>query len=138
MILALVARDLRRTVARPAEAALPTLFFLLVGVAFAFALGPAPALLAIPWGDAPRLALALALGSLGLAALANLVAALTVGARGGGGLVALLVVPLALPVLIFGSSLGEPGALRLVAAASLLLAALSPFATAAALRLART
>jgi heme exporter protein B len=85
----------------------------------------------------PRLVPALALGGAGLSALAGIAGALTVGARGGAGLVALVVLPLALPLLIFGSRPDEPGALGLLAAATLLLLAIAPFATAAALRLAR-
>lgn len=42
----LVARDLARAVARPAEALLPPLFFLLVAILFAFALGGEAGLLA--------------------------------------------------------------------------------------------
>jgi heme exporter protein B len=72
-----------------------------------------------------------------LSALAGLAGALTVGARGGAGLVALVVLPLALPLLIFGSRPDQPGALGLLAASTLLLAALAPFGVAAALRSAR-
>lgn len=85
----------------------------------------------------PLLAPALALGGAGLSALAGLAGALTVGARGGAGLVALVVLPLALPLLIFGSRPDQPGALGLLAASTLLLAALAPFGVAAALRSAR-
>jgi heme exporter protein B len=81
--------------------------------------------------------MALAIGSLGLAALANIAAALTIGARGGGGLVALVVLPLALPLLIFGSRPGDAGAMRLLGAATLVLVAAAPFACAAALRAGR-
>lgn len=91
-------------------------------------------LLGLPMAEVPRLAAALAAGSLGLAALAVVAASLTLGARGGGGLVALLVVPMAVPLLLFGSRPGEPGALLLTLAAALVLAALSPFAAGAALR----
>jgi heme exporter protein B len=110
---------------------------LLLGLPLLVALAPAFLLLGVPIEEAPRLAGALLLGSLGLAALANIMGALTLGARGGGGLVAILVVPVALPILIFGSGLGAAGALRLLAASVLLLLALAPFATAMALRLAR-
>lgn len=84
-----------------------------------------------------RVAAGVALGSGGLAALASAGAALTLGARGGAGLVALLVLPLALPLLIFGSRPDVPGALGLLAAAALAAAALCPFAAGAALRAAR-
>ncbi len=80
------------------------------------------------------LALALALGTPALAALALLAASLTASLRGGGALAGLIVVPLALPVLIFGVGIAAPGALRLLAASSLVLVALTPFAAAAALR----
>jgi heme exporter protein B len=81
-----------------------------------------------------RLALALLLGTPALAALAVVAAALTAGLRGGGALAGLIVLPLALPVLIFGVGSAAPGALRLLAAASLVSLAVAPFAAAAALR----
>lgn len=93
--------------------------------------------LGVQWSRLPMLAFGLGLGAIGLAALANIAAALTLGARGGAGLVALLMLPLALPLLIFGSRPHEPGAPGLLAAVTLLLLALGPFATAAALRAAR-
>jgi heme exporter protein B len=76
-------------------------------------------------------------GALGLAALGVLAAAVTLGARGGGGLVALLVVPLAIPLLLFGSRPAEPGSVGLAVASALLLAAVAPFAAGAALRASR-
>jgi len=79
----------------------------------------------------------LLLGALGLSALAVVAASVTLGARGGGGLVALLVVPLAIPLLLFGSRPDEPGALGLLAATALLLAAIAPFAAGGALRISR-
>jgi heme exporter protein B len=80
----------------------------------------------------------IAAGALGLAALACVAGSVTLGARGGGGLVALLVVPLAVPLLLFGSRPAEPGSLGLAVASALLLAAVSPFATGAALRASRS
>jgi heme exporter protein B len=80
----------------------------------------------------------LAAGALGLAALACVAGSVTLGARGGGGLVALLVVPLAVPLLLFGSRPAEPGSLGLAVASALLLAAVAPFATGAALRASRS
>lgn len=87
----------------------------------------------------PVLIAGLALGTPALASLAVVAASLTAGLRGGGALAGLLVLPLALPVLIFGSGLllpgpGGEGALRLLAASSLLLLALGPFAAGAGLR----
>ena len=76
----------------------------------------------------------------GLAALGVTVAALTAGLRGGAALGGLLVIPMAVPVLIFGAgSLGTGGesGLALTAAASLVLMALAPFAGGAAVRAAR-
>jgi len=81
-----------------------------------------------------RLAAALALGTPALAALAVIAAALTAGLRGGGALAGLIILPLALPILIFGVGADAPGALRLLAAASLGALAMAPFAAAAALR----
>jgi len=84
--------------------------------------------------------LGLALGTPGLAALALLVAALTAGLRGAGALGGLLVLPLAIPILIFGAgslSLAGVGALKLVAASSLVLIVLAPLAGGAALRAGR-
>ena len=81
-----------------------------------------------------RTALGLLLGTPGLAALALIAASLTAGLRGGGALAGLIVLPLALPVLIFGVGLDSAGALKLLAASSLVLVAVAPFAAAAALR----
>lgn len=81
-----------------------------------------------------RLALALLLGTPALAALAVVAAALTAGLRGGGALAGLIILPLALPILIFGVGAAAPGALKLLAAASLVTLALAPFAAAAAMR----
>lgn len=81
-----------------------------------------------------RLATALALGTPALAALAVVAAALTAGLRGGGALAGLIILPLALPILIFGVGADAPGALKLLAAASLVSLAIAPFAAAAALR----
>ncbi len=81
-----------------------------------------------------RLAQALLLGTPALAALAVIAAALTAGLRGGGALAGLIILPLALPVLIFGVGAATPGALKLLAASSLVAVAIAPFAAAAALR----
>ena len=99
------------------------------------ALPVAGVLLGLPLGQLGRLALGLLVGTPGLAGLALVAASLTAGLRGGGALAGLIVLPLALPVLIFGASLASPGALTLLAASSLALTAIAPFAAAAALRL---
>lgn len=101
---------------------------------------PAAALLKL---DTPTLLVVeagLAVGTPGLAALALLVAALTAGLKGSGALGGLLVLPLAIPVLIFGAgslSVAGVGALKLVAASSLVLIVLCPLAGGAALRAGR-
>jgi heme exporter protein B len=91
-------------------------------------------LLGLDAGAGLRLAMALLLGTPALAALGVVAAALTAGLRGGGALAGLIVLPLALPVLIFGVGAEAPGALKLLAAASLVVLAAAPFAAAAALR----
>ena len=95
-------------------------------------------LLDLPAADLPLLLAALAAGALGLSALAIIAGAVTLGARGGSGLVALLVVPLAIPLLLFGSRPGAPGGLGLCLATALVLAAVAPFAGGAALRASRS
>lgn len=89
-----------------------------------------------------HLMLSLLLGTPTLTLIGTIGAALTLGARRAGVLISLLVLPLYIPVLIFGVALVSaaigginPGA-RLMALAGFLLAALAlaPFATAAALR----
>ena len=95
---------------------------------------PAAALLAM---DGPRLLqleIGLALGTPGLAALGLTTAALTASARGGAALTGLVMLPLAVPLLIFGAG----GGLKLLAATSLLLVAMAPFAAGAAIRALRT
>ncbi|MCP5266710.1 MAG: heme exporter protein CcmB [Burkholderiaceae bacterium] len=90
------------------------------------------------------LAASLALGTPTLAWLGSIGAALTLGARGGAALLALLVLPLAVPVLIFGAGavesaragLGAEAHLSLLAAGLLLSCVLGPFATALAVRIA--
>ena len=79
-------------------------------------------------------------GTPGLAALGVMVAAVTAGLRGGAALAGLLVIPLAVPVLVFGAGSLIPGGeagLALTAAASLVLCALAPFAGGAAVRAGR-
>ena len=90
------------------------------------------------------LALALLLGTPTLILIGGIGAALLLGARRGSMLLALLVLPLYIPVLIFGVGAVEgevmslSGRPQLLILAAMLLAALAlaPFATAAALRLA--
>ncbi|MCS6986489.1 MAG: heme exporter protein CcmB [Sphingomonadaceae bacterium] len=110
---------------------------LLLGVPLLMALAPAGLLLGLAPRQLVSLALSLLLGVPGLAALAVLMGALVAGARGGAGLVAVLLVPIAIPLLVFGAGFAAPGAPRLMGGTTLLLVALCPFATAMALRLGR-
>lgn len=102
---------------------------------------PAAALLGIDGPTLRTVELGLLAGTPGLAALGVTVAALTAGLRGGAALGGLLVIPLAVPILIFGAgSLGSGGesGLALAAATSLVLLAIAPFAGGAAVRSARS
>jgi heme exporter protein B len=98
------------------------------------ALPVAGVLLGLSSDSGVRLAIALALGTPALASLAVVAAALTAGLKGGGALAGLIVLPLALPVLIFGVGSDVAGAFRLLGAASLVALAVGPFAAAAALK----
>jgi heme exporter protein B len=102
---------------------------------------PGAALLGLPRETLIRLELGLLAGTPGLAALTLIVAALTAGLRSTAALAGLLLLPLAVPILIFGAGLiapdGDASALELLAAVSLLLVAASPFAAGAAIRAAR-
>jgi heme exporter protein B len=116
--------------------------WLTTGVPLVVATPFAAALLNLPveaWGVA---ALALALASAILSALGAAGAALTLGARRGGVLLPLLVLPLAIPAVIFGAAAIEAAASGLEARPYLLLtgallalaAPLAPLAAGAALR----
>lgn len=98
----------------------------------------AAALLQVP-GEAlwPLLA-GLAIGTPGLAALGVATAALVAGLRGAGALAGLVMLPFAVPLLIFGATSGQPGAMKLLAAFSLLLIAGCPFVAGAAIRMGRS
>ena len=101
----------------------------------------AAALLKLPPEVLVRLEIGFLLGTPGLAALTLMVAALTVGLRSSGALAGMLALPLAVPLLIFGASFvergGDAGALKLLAATSLILVAACPFTAGAAMRAAR-
>jgi len=94
--------------------------------------------------DGPSLAralISLAIGTPALAALAVTVAALTAGLPRAGALAGLLMMPLAVPLVIFGAAAtgdGESSALKLEAAIALLTVAGAPFVTGAAIRASRT
>lgn len=101
---------------------------------------PAAALLGLDRMGLARLELGLLLGTPGLAALGLVTAALTAGLRGAGAVAPLLMLPLAVPLLIFGAgTLGVEAAAawKLLAATSLLFAGTAPFVGGAALRAGR-
>ena len=89
------------------------------------------------------LLITLLLGTPALSLIGAIGAALTLGLRGGGILVSLLVLPLCIPVLIFGagaveasvSGLGEAGHLYMMGAILVLSVLFAPLATSAALRI---
>jgi heme exporter protein B len=95
---------------------------------------PASAVLAMDSASLARTELALALGTPGLAALAVAIGAVTAGLPRAGSLAGLLLLPLAVPLLIFAVA----NALLLEAAVSLVLTAGAPFVAGAAIRAART
>jgi heme exporter protein B len=85
--------------------------------------------------------IALAVGTPALAALSVAVAALTAGLPRAGALGGLLLMPLAVPLMIFGAAAAggdSDGALKLEAAIALIIVAGAPFVTGAAIRAART
>jgi len=89
----------------------------------------------------PSLLIALLAGSVGLAALAVTVASLTAGLPRAGALAGLLLLPLAIPLLIFGASASgdaTSGALLFETAITLFILAGSPFVAGAAIRASRT
>ncbi len=86
-----------------------------------------------------RIELGLLIGTPGLAALAVATGALVAGLRGAGAVAGLLMLPMAVPLLIFGAGAiaGGQGALKLLGAVTLVLVAGAPFVTAAAIRATR-
>lgn len=102
---------------------------------------PASVLVGLDGPALLRAIIALAIGTPALAALAVAVAALTAGLPRAGSLAGLLLMPLAIPLVIFGAAatgVGQEGALKLEAAVALLTLAGAPFVTAAAIRASRT
>lgn len=99
--------------------------------------------LAVPVGALGTTMLLLALGTLCLSGLGAAGAALTLGSRRASVLLSLLVLPLAMPILIFGARgvdlaiLGEPirGPLLLLSALTILTLSLTPWAAASAVRI---
>ncbi|MGA3155992.1 MAG: heme exporter protein CcmB [Steroidobacteraceae bacterium] len=99
--------------------------------------------LGAPAAAIPGLMAALFLGSIALSLIGAIGAALTLGLRRGGTLLALIVLPLAVPVLVFGAQATaraislEPlaGPLYLLGALAVLAATLAPLAAAGAVRI---
>jgi heme exporter protein B len=93
-------------------------------------------------GEIGTLLLSLLLGTPVLSLIGAIMAALTLGLRGGGALLALLVLPLYVPLLVFGvgavdahaAGLGTQGHFSILGAELLLAIVGAPFATAAAVR----
>ena len=98
----------------------------------------------LPWPALQTLIVSLLLGTPTLSLIGAIGAALTLGLRSGGVLLALLVLPLYIPILIFGagaveatiSGLGGEAHLAMLAAILVASLVLAPLATAAALRVA--
>ncbi len=97
----------------------------------------------LPGEAVPTTMAALALATPTLSLVGGMMAALTVGLRRGGGLLSLLILPVVMPVLIFGAratdmasaGLDTSGVLSLLAALMLLALSLSPLAMASAMRI---
>lgn len=117
--------------------------WLLAGLPLVLAAPIVGTLVGIPLSVAPTLIAVLAIGTGSLSVLGAIGAALTVSLRRGSALLALLVLPLEIPVLIFGARVvdlaihGEPvtGPLNLLIAMLLLFLSLGPLAMAAAMKI---
>ena len=117
--------------------------WLLTGLPLAIAAPLAAVALGAPAAAIPGILVALLLGSVSLSLLGAIGAGLTLGVRRGGALLSLLVLPLAVPTLVFGARAtqlviaGESAAapLYLLAALSVLGITLAPLAAAAAVRI---
>lgn len=100
----------------------------------------ASALLGLPGQTLLRLLVGLLVGTPGLAALGVATAALVAGMRGAGGLAGIVMLPFAVPIVIFGAGsldTGGVGALKLLGTVSLLLVAGAPLVAGTAIRMAR-
>lgn len=100
----------------------------------------AAGLLGLPAATLGAVERGLLIGTPGLAALAVATSALVTGLRGAGSVAGLVMLPLAVPLLIFGAGSiemgwgGGMGAVKLLAAVSLVLLAGAPFVAGAAMR----
>ena len=119
-----------------------TAHWLSTGVPLLLAAGPLAVMLRLPDAGLPVLLLGLVPGTMALSLLGTMGGAIVLGARRGAVLLPLLVLPLAMPVLIFGTSAveavtsGLPARPHLLLLAAVLAAALPlcPLATGAALQ----
>lgn len=139
------ALDLLATCAMPLEivAMVKALaHWLAVALPLSLATPPLGLLLNLDLATVPVLCLSMIVGSLGLSALASIAGAVTAGLRRGGLVVPLLVLPLYVPIIIFGLSAAQghmnpagstPSMMVLVAIVMVTLL-VQPFAAAAALR----
>lgn len=117
--------------------------WLLTGLPLAVAAPVAALAFGAPLGAVPGILTALLLGSITLSLLGAIGAGLTIGVRQGGALVSLLVLPLAVPALVFGARAtelaiaGDPiaGPLYLLGSLAVLGLTLAPLAAAAAVRI---
>jgi heme exporter protein B len=117
--------------------------WLLTGLPLAIAAPLAAVGLGAPASAIPGILAALLLGSVSLSLLGAIGAGLTLGIRRGGALLSLLVLPLAIPTLVFGARAtamaiqGEPATapLYLLAALTVFGLTLAPLAAAAAVRI---
>jgi heme exporter protein B len=117
--------------------------WLLTGLPLVLIAPLAASALGAPFRSTPGILAALLLGSVALSLIGAVGAGLTMSLKRNGSLLALLVLPLAVPVLIFGARAtalaitGEPLAapLYLLAAIAVLAATLAPLALAAAVRI---
>jgi heme exporter protein B len=95
-------------------------------------------MLSMDWAQWMTTVLGLLLGTPALTAFGTLGAAVTVGLKRGGLIAPVLILPLSIPVIIFGVGMADPlagtGAALFLSAISLVMVALAPFAAALALR----
>jgi len=152
--LCIVRRDLLLAWRRKSDVATALLFFVIVAALFPLGVGAEPNLLRaiapllaaaydLPAPLWPVLVLSLLLGTPVRSLIGAIGAALTLGLRGGGILLSLLILPLYVPVLILGAGavdmasagMGGEGQLLLLAAMLVGAAAAAPWAIAAALRI---
>ncbi|HTV50403.1 MAG TPA: heme exporter protein CcmB [Steroidobacteraceae bacterium] len=120
-----------------------TAHWLLTGVPLALVAPFAGMTLGVDFAAMPGILLAIAVGTLGLSLVGAIGAALTLGAKRGGVLLSLLILPLAVPILIFGARATElairgesfAAPLELLAAIAVLGLTLAPLAASAAVRI---